>query len=66
MAKTVFNFELVKAATNVGGDRYITTINKKPWTVYFPQDISRPAGRPAKDITINVHVGGIDPGVEEE
>lgn len=58
--KNSFNFTLVKAATNVGGDRYVTKIKNKDWTVYFPQELSRPSGRPAMDITIVVDVGGVD------
>jgi len=64
--KDRYDFELVKAATNVGGDRYVTTVGKKPWTVYFPQELSRPAGRPVRDISIVVYTGGIDPGQEDE
>ena len=63
--KNTFNFELVQAAKNLGGDRYVTKIDKKDWIVYFPQELSRPSGRPARDITINIHVGGIDPKTKE-
>jgi hypothetical protein len=63
--KNSFNFTLVKPAKNMGGDRYVTTINGKDWTVYFPQELTRPSGRPAEDLTIVVHVGGINPDREE-
>jgi len=60
--KKSFNFELVKMAKNLGGDRYITKVpGDKDWTVYFPQKISRPNGSPVEDITIHVEVGGIKP-----
>jgi len=64
--RDAFNFQLVKAATNLGGDRYVTTVDKKPWTVYFPQEISRPSGRPVHDITIRLDIGGINPKDQEE
>jgi len=59
--KNTFNFELVKPAKNLGGDRYSTVLGNKEWTVYFPQEISRPSGRPAHDIEVSVNVGGIKP-----
>jgi len=64
--KTAFNFQLVKPAINMGGDRYVTNMKNKPWTVYFPQEISRPSGRPVHDITVRIDVGGIDPEDQED
>jgi hypothetical protein len=64
--KNSHNFSLVKLAKNTGGDRYVTNVAGKDWTVYFPQEISRPSGRPAEDITIVVHVGGINPEKSED
>ena len=64
--KKTFNFALVSPAKNIGGDRYVTKVDQKEWTVYFPQEISRPSGRPVEDITILIDVGGIDPNRSEE
>ena len=61
MARNTFNFTLVNPARNMGGDRYETQFNGTKWTVYFPQKISRQSGRPAHDITMVLHVGGINP-----
>ena len=63
--KNTFNFTLVKPARNTGGDRYVTRIGSKEWTVYFPQEISRQSIRPAEDITVEIRVGGINPSREE-
>lgn len=51
-----YEFKLVNPAKNLGGDRYKTTVEKKDWTVYFPQEISRPSGRPVKNITIIIDI----------
>lgn len=44
-------FKLVKAANKSGGDRYE---DETGWTVYFPQEISRKTGAPAKELTVTV------------
>jgi hypothetical protein len=59
--KNTFDFTLVNPAKNMGGDRYETQFNGTKWTVYFPQKFSRQSGRPAHDITMVLHVGGINP-----
>jgi len=50
-------FKLVKPAKSVGGDRYeaegIQQMGK-PWTVWFPQEISRKTGTPTKEIKITI------------
>ncbi len=50
-------FKLVKVASTTGGDRYEAEDFKqmgKPWTVWFPQEISRKTGTPAKEIKITI------------
>ena len=54
--KNTFNFTLVKPAKNLGGDRYSTILGNKEWTVYFPQEITRPAGHSVKEIEMNVNI----------
>lgn len=55
--KNTFDFELVNPAKNIGGDRYKTIIEKKDWTVYFPQKLSRLNNKPVQNITMIVHTG---------
>ena len=50
-------FKLVKVAKTTGGDRYEAEEFKqmgKPWTVWFPQEISRKTGTPEKVIKITM------------
>jgi hypothetical protein len=49
-----FTFKLVKPAKNKGGDRYSTVLGTYEWTVYFPQEISRPSGQPTNNIVIEI------------
>jgi len=53
--KNTFNFTLIKPAKNLGGDRYSTIFNGKEWTVYFPQEITRLAGIPVKEIEMGIN-----------
>jgi len=50
-------FNLVKKAKSVGGDRYeaekVSQLGK-PWTVWFPQEISRKTGESIKQIIITI------------
>ena len=59
--KNVYNFELEKAGSGRGGDRYFTPFGSGVWIIYVPQKISRPAGQPVKDLSITINTGGIDP-----
>jgi len=59
--RNTFDFTLLNPAKNMGGDKYETRFDGKDWIVYFPQKISRQSGRPAHDITMVLHVGGINP-----
>ena len=61
MPRNTFNFTLLNPAKNKGGDKYVTKADGKDWIVYIPQKYARPAGRPAHDITLVLHVGGINP-----
>ena len=56
MEKSQFNFQLAKAAKSGDGDRYYAISAGKEWTVYFPQEISRPNGKPAQHINVEIEV----------
>ena len=54
--KNTFEFRLIKPAKNLGGDRYVTILSNKEWTVYFPQELTRPINVPVQTLTISVKV----------
>ncbi len=47
-----FTFHLAKPARKTGGDRY--ECEGSDWTIYVPQEISRPKGTPAQTLKITV------------
>ena len=52
MAKTEFVFQLERPAKKTGGDRYKATGKIDDFTVYVPQQISRPFGKPVAQLTV--------------
>ncbi len=47
-----FTFHLTKPARKTGGDRY--ECDGSDWTIYVPQEISRPKGAPVQTLKITV------------
>ncbi len=56
MNQKTYEFKLVRTARGSGGDRYETQLENKPkpWTVYFPQEITRAFGDPKRKIKLTL------------
>jgi hypothetical protein len=52
MKETKITFKLERAAKKAGGDRYLAQGKIDGFTIYIPQEISRPLGKPVNLITI--------------